>query len=181
MAQQYISVPLYGQTIETPQLSRDIKRYISRPALDVVVASDSVEVVSLRAPQYGIPLAQRLAWLRALLPNGTAAYVGLYTAMPSRAGVGGVQAGLTRVAHSDWRDVVVGGFVARRANSGEVRFATLAADLTVVGWGVWNALTNGDLLAFGILRNSDGQSRTFNLGAGDDPVFTDGSLQVGLQ
>lgn len=152
-----------------------------RQLLDTVEVEDTAQVVSLRSPQYGIPLQQRLTWLRALVPNGSPSYVGLFTAMPTRAGTGGSEAAISRVAHSTWRDVVVGGFVARRANSGEVRFDALAADLSVIGWGIWNASSAGGLLAFGLLRNSDGQSRIFNLASGDSPVFTDSSLQWGLQ
>lgn len=157
---------------------------IFRPPLDVIEVEHEAEVISLRSPQYGIPLAQRVAWMRELLAHGTPYYVGMFTGMPTRAGTGGVEASgasYARVAHSDWRDVIVGGFVARRANSGQIRFAALSGDLSVIGWGIWDTITGGTLRAFGLLRNSDGQSRIFHLASGDTPGFTDGALQVGLQ
>lgn len=151
---------------------------------DNVIQQTVFQIVSLRSPQYGIPLAVRLEWMRVLIPNGTPSYVGLYSVMPGRDGIGGEEAsgnGYARVSHSNWRDVVVAGFVARRANTGEIRATALTGDLTVVGWGIWNAATDGDLLGFGLLRNVDGTSRIFELGATDEWGWTDGALQVGVQ
>lgn len=142
------------------------------------------EVLSLRTPQYGLPLVDRHACLADALPNGESRWIALFSVMPSRAGVGGTEAsgsGYARVEHTSWRPLTVGGFIARRANVGEVVFPTLTDDLKVIGWGAYDAEVDGNLRAFGLLRNVDGKARTFELGAGDDPTFLDGELQVGIQ
>lgn len=154
-----------------------------RQTLDIGVSSSVVEIVSLRTPQYGIPLAQRVAFMHQLLPSGgDARHVGLFSSMPTRAGVGGTEcsgSGYARVTHNLWRDVIVGGFVARRANSGEILFAALTGDLVAVGWGVWN--DDDELQTFGLLRNEDGSARIWEMGVGDQPRFGDGTLQAGIQ
>lgn len=184
MAQQEVHVPLFGQVPGIRQLLSGA-RIITRPLLDIAPGEDSdAVVVSLRPPQYGIPLATRVAWMREVLPNGTPRYIGLFTSMPSRAGVGGTEAsgsGYARVMHQSWRDVIVGGFAARRANSGAIRFAALTDDLDVIGWGAWDASSGGTLRAFGLLRNSDSVARVFHLAAGDTPGWNDGELQVVVQ
>lgn len=142
------------------------------------------EVISLRPPQYGLPLVDRHAALADALPNGESRWIALFTTMPNRAGVGGVEAsgsGYARVEHTSWRPLTVGGFIARRANVGEVVFATLTDDLTVIGWGAYDADVDGNLKAFGLLRNVGGKALTFELAAGDDPTFLDGELQIGIQ
>lgn len=185
MAQQYVSSPPSAQITPSPQVLADVQRYVSRPALDVLPASATdAAVVSLRPPQYGLPLAQRVAFLRALVPNNGETYVGFFSSMPTRAGVGGVEcvgSGYVRTLHQAWRDIIVGGFVARRANVGEVRGPTLTGDLTISGWGIWSASSGGSLLAFGLSRNSDGTARVFQLGADDVPRFVDAELQFGIQ
>lgn len=141
-------------------------------------------VVPLRTPQYGIPLAARQTFLTAQLPNGGPTYAALFSTMPDRAGVGGVEAagsGYARVAHTAWVNSTLEGFVARRANVGAVTFATLTGDLTVVGWGIYDAPTAGNLLAFGLLRNVDGKAHVFSLASGDEPAFQDGQLILGIQ
>lgn len=156
---------------------------IQRPYLDTAITTTTVEVISLRPPQYGIPLSQRTLLLRQLLPNnGANRHVGLFRTLPSRAGVGGSEcsgSGYARITHNTWRDVIVGGFVARRANSGEILFTELTGDLISVGWGIWD---DDDVLrCFGPHRNEDGSIRIWEMGNTDQPRFGDGSLQVGIQ
>jgi len=160
------------------QLGHDHRGAIGAPTVIVT------QILSLRPPQFGIPLAAREAFLVQQLPNGIPSFIALYSTMPDRAGVGGVEAvgsGYARVSHSNWRGLVVGGFIARRTNVGDVVFAALTGDLTVVGWGAYDAAVDGELLAFGLLRNADGKARTFDLATGDDPTFLNGELQVGIQ
>jgi hypothetical protein len=66
-------------------------------------------------------------------------------------------------------------------NNGEVTFAALTGDLQAVGWGVWDAATDGTLRAFGLLRNVDGLARVFNFAALDEPRFLSGELAIGVQ
>lgn len=177
-----LQAPLEGEVIQSEQLLFD-DFLLQAPAFDLLPGSNTTTIVSLRTPQYGIPLAARQAFLAQQLPNGVASYVGLFTSMPTRAGVGGTEAsgsGYARVSHASWRSSVHAGFVARRHNNGEVRFAALTDDLTVVGWGAWNAASGGTLLAFGLLRNEDGDARVWELAALDTPGWPDGELVVGI-
>ena len=138
-------------------------------------------IVPVRPPQFGIPVAQKRAVLRQLLPNGSDSYVGLFTTMPELDGTGGVEAsgsGYARVVHSTWYDSIVG-HVATRLNLGAIRFAALTAGLTVRGWGVWDGAD--DLVAFGPTRNADLRPRAFSLVATDEPGFTSGALRVRIQ
>ena len=144
----------------------------------------TLKVVTLRAPQFGFTLADREDFLTQQLPNGVDRFIALFTTMPDRAGLGGIEAlggGYVRVAHQSWRGIVVANFIARRANVGAVVFPTLTDDLTVVGWGAFDAVLSGNIKAFGLLRNADGKARVFDLASGDDPTFLDGELQVGIQ
>ncbi len=148
------------------------------------LATTVTNIISLRPPQFGFPLAARQEFMIQQLPNGVDRYIALFSTMPDRAGRGGVEAvgsGYVRVVHDAWRNIVVGGFIARRANVGEVIFATLTGDLTVVGWGAYDLAVGGELQAFGLLRNADSKARVFDLALGDDPTFLDGELQVGIQ
>lgn len=141
-------------------------------------------IVSLRAPQYGVPLYLRRTSLVDAVPGGSPSYVGLFASMPNRAGEGGTEcagSGYARVSHSTWRNVTVADFVARRANSGLITFAALTGDLVATGWGIWDAASGGNLRAFGLLRNSDGAAQTWEFGATDTPRFLDGELQWGIQ
>lgn len=136
----------------------------------------------VRPPQYGIPLALRQSWLTASVPSGSPSEVGLFSSMPDRAGIGGTEcsgSGYARVSHSAWRNSPISGYIARRANTGPIEFATLTGDLTAIGWGIWNG--SGTLVAFGLLRNADGLPQIFSLAAGDQPRFSDGELQWGIQ
>jgi hypothetical protein len=177
-----MNAPLAGQVQQSTLISHE-NFAINAPAFDIAPGTNTTTIISLRAPQYGIPLSARQAFLAQQLPNGTPSYVGLFTSMPTRAGVGGTEAsgsGYARVAHSSWRSSVFGGFVARRHNNGEIRFGALTGDLTVVGWGAWDAAADGNLLAFGLLRDDDGNARVWELAELDTPGWPDGLLIVGI-
>ena len=185
MAQQNVSVPSSGQQVPLDQHLVAGARIISRPLLDVAASEEaSVTIVSLRSPQYGLPLAQRLAFLRTLVPNNGSTYVGLFAVMPARSGIGGTEcsgSSYARVLHQAWREVVVAEFVARRANVGEIRLPQLTGDLEAAGWGIWSASTGGTLLAFGLTRQANGQATVFEFAQDDTPRFISGELQFGIQ
>ena len=153
-------------------------------ALHDLATAGSFQIVALQQPQFGIPLADRLQFLTDQVPNGSDSYVALFTTLPNRAGVGGVEAtgsGYARVAHNAWVNGVVADFIARRRNVGQVTFPALTDDLTVIGWGIYDAAVAGNLRAFGVLRNADSQPRVFSLASGDQPQFLSGELQFGIQ
>jgi hypothetical protein len=178
---------LFNVTIDSYSIGQVLRsgRRVQRLPFDGASVSTTTTLVTLRAPQYGIPLAEKIAWLRTLLPNGTPRYIGFFTTMPARNGLGGVEAvgsGYVRVAHSSWRDLLLGTHVARRINSGLLEFAPLTDDLTLVGWGAWDSSDlDATLKAFGLLRNPDGQPRIFDVGVNDTLRWNDGELQIGIQ
>ncbi|MGD8501269.1 MAG: hypothetical protein PVJ86_11510, partial [Phycisphaerales bacterium] len=69
-----------------------------------------------------------------------------------------------------------------RVNNGAVELPTLTADLTgIYGWGIWSAITGGNLLAYGPLLDAGGsvvEDKTF--GTGNIPRFVHQELKIGL-
>lgn len=122
--------------------------------------------------------------LEAVLPNGTNVYIGLFTAIPTaRDGTGGTEAtgsGYARLAHAAWVNVVEND-ISKRENNGAISLAALTGALSgIVAWGIWDAITVGNLLAFGPTQNAGGVDTTFNYIATDQPRFLDGELKVGI-
>lgn len=119
--------------------------------------------------------------LNALLRNTgslpTNVYVGLFTTMPGEDGTGGVECSYTGYARQQVAfDAPVAGDPTTVANTAEEDFGDPDADLSIVGFGIWDAATNGTLLV---------------LQAFDDPVtvqaaiveavkFAPGALTVSL-
>jgi hypothetical protein len=153
------------------------------PPLDL--APGEVVLIQVRAPQFGIPLYAKQRVLQEQLPSGAARYVGLFSSMPDRAGVGGVEAfgsGYGRVLHSSWTNEVIGGFIARRTNEGAIEFQPLTGNLRVIGWGIWDAPTLGLIQALGLLRiEGTGNPLVFSLENTDIPRFSSHALTVGIQ
>lgn len=145
------------------------------------VETTVTNVVSLRPPQYGITLAQRRLILQSLLPIGVSRWVQLFSVMPDRAGLGYAEADFDRVEVTNWRNVTIAGYIARRVNVGEVRFASGAGGVVAVGCGVFEESTGDNLLMAGLLRGPDLTARTFTFEAGEEPVFGDGLLRFGIQ
>lgn len=161
------------------QGARPIRRLLTQ-----IVGATEFEIVSLRTPQFGIPLAQRRTMLQNLVANGQPSYAGFFSASPARDGTGGVEVSApayARVAHSLWRHQTVAQYIARRTSIGEIRFPTVTVSYTGQAWGLWDAATGGNLLAFGLLRGTNLQARTFTFQVGDTPVFGDGLLRFGIQ
>ena len=133
---------------------------------------------------YGLSSDGAVIALTAVLPNGTDVYVGLITSFPvDRSGTGLVEASVAayaRVAHQDWLDDDDAGSNIR-INDGAVSFAALGANLPgVVGFGIWDALTSGVLLAFGPLLDADDVQITRSFITGDQPEFADQTLKLRL-
>lgn len=100
-------------------------------------------------------------------------YVALFTAAPSDAG-GGTEVsgnGYARKLHNTWSTATV----AQTSNSGAVTFdAATGSWGTVTHFGIFDAITGGNLLGWGIL----GTSKAVSLG--DVVSFADSALAVTL-
>lgn len=121
--------------------------------------------------------------LIALLPEGTNRYIALFTVLPGEDGTGGTEASgssYARKAHSSWVNDTSGD-VTRRKNNGNITFAALTGSLSgIVGWGIYDALSSGNLIAFGPVLDSGGNEVTKNFVATDQPQFLDQELKIGL-
>lgn len=122
--------------------------------------------------------------LDALLPNGTDVWIGLLTTLPSdETGADYVEAtgsNYDRVAHDAWVNVVEDGITYRR-NNGAIEFAALDDALVdVLGWAIFDAASAGNLLAYGALRDVDGEPQTVDFANTDQPRFIDQELGVGI-
>lgn len=122
--------------------------------------------------------------LSTLLPNGTDRWVALLTELPDDTGAGGTEAvddgnDYARVAWDAWVDDP--GATYYRMNDGSIPFVVLADSLSgVVGWAIYDAVTAGNLLAFGEILDIGGTAVTKNFVAGDIPLFDDQCLKVAL-
>jgi hypothetical protein len=122
--------------------------------------------------------------LIALLPNGTNVYVGFFTVLPTADdGTGGTEAtgsGYARKDHQAWLNVAEVP-ITYRVNNGAVEFAALTADLEdIVGWGIWDAVSGGNMIAFGPLLDVSENEITKTFTSGNQPRFVDQELKVGL-
>ena len=133
---------------------------------------------------YGLPLATKQALLEGELPNGSNRYFGFYTVMPNRAGVGGTEysAGSQRMAVSSWYTSITTDFTVFRVLNQSLLWVDAAvADAAFPGWGIWDAGLDGSLVAFGLMRTTNGIPRVQYVSAGDFPAITAGTIAVGLQ
>lgn len=107
----------------------------------------------------------------------TALYVGLFTTVPADDGTGGVEVSggsYARVqrdpSDSNWTDLGSGG---ARENAAVITFPTATANWgTVVGFGIWDASSGGNLLLF----NTVATSKPVN--TGDTASIAAGALDV---
>ena len=104
----------------------------------------------------------------------TTIYVGLYTTMPADDGTGGIEVSGGSYAR---QSVVFAAPVAgQTANNALVQFPTATAGWgTVLGVGLFDALTGGNLLYYGTLTASK------TVGLGDQISFASSALTVGEQ
>lgn len=129
----------------------------------------------------GFPLATKAGWVNTEIA-GTL-YAALFTTTPAADGSGGVEAAdgnYARVEHAAWASATVSG-VPRRSNDGTIAFPATAGAETYSGWGLYDAATNGDLVAFGAFVDSEGDPTTVEVGAGEILRFLNGQLAVGVR
>lgn len=134
------------------------------------------------------PYGRQLA-LAGALPSSTDRHVGFFTVLPDADGDGGteltigVAPGYERHAWSSWL-FVTDGTTVYRANDGAMEWeGPFSGDATesVVGWGVWDAATNGNLVAFGPMLDSGGSEIVVDFLNGDTPSFVDQELRIGIE
>lgn len=120
--------------------------------------------------------------LALILPNAVNRYVALLVAAPDVVAGTYVELGdadYVRVAHSSWVDLDLGDGVGARANNGAVVFpAVTDADTTISHWAIFDAATNGNLLAAGPLLNGTGNPQPQLIATNDVPRFNDQGLRL---
>lgn len=132
----------------------------------------------------GITVAEAKRYFSDAIPNGSNVYVGLFTTLPAADGTGGVEAtydSYARVAHSTWLSKTIATSTVRRENIGAVEMIALGlggADQTIVGWGIWDASTSGNLRHWGPLRSASGVEAPQTITVGDQIRWTEGTLQI---
>lgn len=130
----------------------------------------------------GMTVYEQKRYFSEAFPNGTDVYVGLFTTLPNAAGEGGVEcseAWYARKAHQDWLSRVVGTATVRRENVGAIEIDDVdigSPDVTIVGWGIFDALTDGNLRWSGPLRNAAGVEAEKTLVATNQLRWTEGEL-----
>ncbi len=147
----------------------------------VVLAANAL--ATRRGDHLGLTLVRRRAVLAAELPQGTSLYVALFSRMPNRLGEGGTEvsvSGYARRPVSSWTMVNVGAS-AKRTNAASITWAAFGAAVTVVGWGIWSALTDGSLRAFDYLRAVESLDPiTYDIPVNGQPGFTAGDIGLVL-
>lgn len=132
----------------------------------------------------GITVEEAKAYFDLRIPNGTDVYVGLFKTLPGKDGTGGVEADYTdyaRVAHQDWWSQVVGTDKVRRTNVGAIEMVALGGggdDQTIVGWGIWDASTSGNLRHWGPLRDASNNAIEKEVTPGNQIRWTEGTLKI---
>ena len=133
----------------------------------------------------GLTNASRATALDAILPNATTVYVALMVTLPDLDGSGGTEvstSGYARIGHSTFVNVTGTGLIpTRRANSGLVEFLAFDDDVNnVKGWAMFDAVTAGNMIAFGAFRDTLGNAiESVSINAGDNPRFQDQQMKVG--
>lgn len=130
-------------------------------------ASDALEI------EIGKHLLRTGSWTKP-----TAIWVALFTTMPVDAGTGGTEVsgtGYARIQHgpsdATWTVPTTSGVF---ANIGIIQFGSPTADWgTIVGFGLYTAVTSGTLLVYGTLTDN-----TVVNNGDPAPAFADGSLTV---
>jgi hypothetical protein len=111
-------------------------------------------------------------------------YVGFFTYMPDIAGVSGVEAsgsGYARVAYGAGTNATESTTKVYMTNDAAIEFAALSADLVdIVGWGLWDAITGGNLIAFGPMLDVAESEITKTFTSGNQPRFPIAELKVGI-
>lgn len=113
--------------------------------------------------------------LEDVLPNGTPRYVGFFTSYPTSAnGTGGVESTIPRVAVSSWDTSGI-----RRYNLERLDFE-VPSPQAIVGLGVWDSASGGELLAFEPVQLEVGSPVTIALDVDDTLAILEGDLVLGF-
>jgi hypothetical protein len=128
----------------------------------------------------GITSSGQWEALSGLLPAGVDRYVGLFTTLPTTVdGYDGVEpddANYARVATGSW----INGFGTgvSRKNGSVLLFPEFAGNGIIYGWGIWDSLEGGNLLACGPILNDDGDETSLEVTPGDSVRFQSQTLSV---
>lgn len=142
------------------------------------VASADALVVR-RGDHLGLTQAKRRATLEWLLPNGTSYYAGFFSQMPDRRGIGGTEVsvgGYARQATSRWTNEEIAAAFVLRTNQAALVWDAFTTATTLIGWGMWTALSGGTLEYFDFLRTDDDRPVTYPIAAGGRPGIPAGRL-----
>ena len=122
--------------------------------------------------------------LASILPESTDIYVALLTTLPADYdGTGLAELDSTwyaRVAHDAWVNATDDGVVSRKNNGAVVFSATDAAESGIIGWAIYDAATNGNLIACGPIHDADGEDASIDLAIGDVLQFQTQDIEVRL-
>lgn len=131
----------------------------------------------------GLSLYAKQRALSYLVANGTTYYVALFTGNPDATGAGAIEAtgsSYARKSYSAWMDEADTAQQYRK-NNGAIQFASLSGALTgVTGWGIYDAASSGNLIAFGNTLDVGGNVVVLNFSTGDQPQFQDQQLKFGI-
>ena len=134
----------------------------------------------------GFTNTRRNSYLAAEIPTLSTFYVGLFHVLPLLDETGGTElstvGGYARIAHSDWPTGTVNGARLKR-NNGLIEFGPFAgAYLNIVGWGLFDAASAGNLIALGpFSRSLTGVpiEELANLQVGDTLRIPDKGMEIG--
>jgi hypothetical protein len=108
-------------------------------------------------------------------------YAALFTASPGPGG-GGTEAsyaGYARVAHAAWvTEVDPDGLWSERRNNGAIEWPAVPEKVVAGWWGLFDAATLGNLLAWGAFQNGLGEPQLFELSTGEQARFIDQDLRI---
>jgi hypothetical protein len=116
--------------------------------------------------------------LELLLVNGTTYYVALGTDADLLTGtfVELTDSGYARKGHSAWITAIASSRITRKNNGAIVFDALVEGESSVVWWAIFDAATDGNMLACDLVLNIAGEPEPFEVPAGDQARFNNGEL-----
>lgn len=133
----------------------------------------------------GIEPYARTAALELLFAPAATNFVSLLDILPID-GVGESEispAGYTRIAATNWSTTSITGSVGvtSRCNDDVIIFGTYAAEVTTIGWAIYDAVTGGNLLSSGPFVDAGfGLAGLLTIPMGDDVQFQPGDLCMSI-
>lgn len=120
--------------------------------------------------------------------TGTTRYLALFTTAPNELGIGGVEVSAPWYARqtmdaADWLQQAgaISSTTMTIVNRNAVAFpAVTGSAVTIRGWGIYDAATGGNLIAFGDSTSLAGNPFDVTIPIGGVPTFQIGALQVGI-